>query len=337
MDNSRFIPTIVVPVLDRADMIQTTLDSISAQTLRPLSVIVVDNGSTDVTPEIVSRWIARNSGNGISAMLLTEPRRGAAIARNTGLRRVESEYVMFFDSDDVMLPGHMERVAKALAERPDADMIRWEISRLDSDGWLERTEHNDSDPLRLHIMHATYATARFAVRTSLIKESGGWDESLTTWDDLELGTRLLARRPVAIKLSGEPNVRTTVHPDSLTGPSFSSRAEAEIAALDVMERDLQLAGRPEYVPLVDARRMILAAELTRENNPETARRLRRQTARDDCPAGRSLRLLAVYAVQRIAGHGGSALALASLAPTPPRGLKAVKAAEKDPETKQTTK
>ena len=242
MDNNRFIPTIVVPVLDRADMIMTTLDSIAAQTLRPLSVIVVDNGSTDATPEIVSKWIDRNSGNGISAMLLTEPRRGAAIARNTGLRRVESEYVMFFDSDDVMLPGHMERVTKALAERPDADMIRWEISRLDSDGWLERTEHNDSDPLRLHIMHSTYATARFAVRTYLIKESGGWDESLTTWDDLELGTRLLARRPVAIKLSGEPTVRTTVHPDSLTGPSFSSRAEAEIAALDIMERPGAVSG-----------------------------------------------------------------------------------------------
>lgn len=337
MDNNRFIPTIVVPVLDRADMIMTTLDSIAAQTLRPLSVIVVDNGSTDATPEIVSKWIARNSGNGISAMLLTEPRRGAAIARNAGLRRVESEYVMFFDSDDVMLPGHMERVAKALAERPDADMIRWEISRLDSDGWLERTEHNDSDPMRLHIMHATYATARFAVRTSLIKESGGWDESLTTWDDLELGTRLLARRPVAIKLSGEPTVRTTVHPDSLTGPSFSSRAEAEIAALDIMERDLQLAGRPEYVPLVDARRMILAAELTRENNPEGGRRLRRQTARDDYPAGKLFRLLAVYTVQRLAGHGGSALALASLSPRPPRGPKAVKTAEKGPESKQTTK
>ena len=327
MDNNRFIPTIVVPVLDRADMIMTTLDSIAAQTLRPLSVIVVDNGSTDATPEIVSKWIDRNSGNGISAMLLTEPRRGAAIARNTGLRRVESEYVMFFHSDDVMLPGHMERVTKALAERPDADMIRWEISRLDSDGWLERTEHNDSDPLRLHIMHSTYATARFAVRTYLIKESGGWDESLTTWDDLELGTRLLARRPVAIKLSGEPTVRTTVHPDSLTGPSFSSRAEAEIAALDIMERDLQLAGRPEYVPLADARRMILAAE----------RRLRRQTARDDYPAGKLFRLLAVYTMQRLAGHGGSALALASLSPRPPRGPKAVKTAEKGPESKQTTK
>lgn len=337
MDYNRFIPTIVVPVLNRADMIMTTLDSIAAQTLRPLSVIVVDNGSTDATPEIVSKWIDRNSGNGISAMLLREPRRGAAIARNAGLRRVESEYVMFFDSDDVMLPGHMERVTKALAERPDADMIRWEISRLDSDGWLERTEHNDSDPLRLHIMHATYATARFAVRTSLIKESGGWDESLTTWDDLELGTRLLARRPVAIKLSGEPTVRTTVHPDSLTGPSFSSRAEAEIAALNVMERDLQLAGRPEYVSLVDARRMILAAELTRENNPEAGRHLRRQTARDDCPAGKLFRLLAIYTVQRLAGHGGSALALASLSPRPPRGPKAVKAVEKAPDPKQTTK
>lgn len=325
MDTTSFIPDIIIPVRDRSAMIVTTLDSIRQQTLRPLRVIVVDNGSTDETPEVVAAWIKRNSAPDFSLTLIQENNQGAAAARNAGLRQAESSYVMFFDSDDVMMPDHMERVARALSERPDADMVRWEIARVDSDGWLSRTEHNDSDPLRLHMMHSTYATARFAVRTALLREAGGWDESLTTWDDLELGTRLLSRRPVTVKLTGEPTVRVTIHPDSLTGPSFASRAEAEIAALDVMERDLRLAERSEYLPLVDARRMILAANLAREDCRDLALRLRRTTARADCPAGRSLRLMAVYSAQRLLGCGGSAIALATLSPVKPRGAKAFKA------------
>lgn len=325
MDTASFVPDIVIPVRDRCGMIVTTLDSISQQTVRPLRVIVVDNGSTDETPDVVASWIKRHKTPDFSVSLIHENTPGAAAARNTGLRLVESPYVMFFDSDDVMMPDHIARVARALAERPEADLVRWEISRVDSDGWLSRTEHNDSDPLRLHMMHSTFATARFAVRTALLREAGGWDESLTTWDDLELGTRLLARRPVTVKLTGEPTVRVTIHPDSLTGPSFTSRAEAEIAALDVMDRDLRLAGCQEYLPLVDARRMILAANLAREGARELSLRLRRTTARADCPAARSIRLLAVYTTQRIFGCGGSALALASLSPVELRGAKAFKA------------
>ena len=325
MDTDSFIPDIVIPVRDRSAMIVDTLDSLRQQTVRPLRVIVVDNGSTDDTPDVVTAWITRHTSPDFSISLIQENTPGAAAARNAGLRMVSSPYVMFFDSDDVMMPDHVERVARAFAERPDADLVRWEISRVDSDGWLSRTEHNDSDPLRLHMMHSTFATARFAVRTALLREAGGWDESLTTWDDLELGTRLLARRPVTVKLTGEPTVRVTVHPDSLTGPSFASRAEAEIAALDVMERDLRLASRTEYLPLVDARRMILAANLAREGCREQALRLRRATARTDCPASRSLKLLAVYTAQRLFGCGGSALALATLSPVEPRGVKALKA------------
>lgn len=325
MANESCIPDIVIPVLNRADYIVGTLDSIREQTVRPLRVIVVDNGSTDATRDVITGWINRNAGETFSVRLIEEKTPGASAARNAGLRLVESPFVMFFDSDDVMLPDHMERVSNALAARPDADLVRWEVSRLDADGWLSRTEHNDSDPLRLHIMHSTFATVRFAVRTSLLREAGGWDESLTTWDDLELGTRLLARRPVTTKLTGEPTVRVTVHPDSLTGPSFSSRADAEIAALDVMERDLRLAGRQEYLPLVDARRMILAASLARENSREKSLKLRSMTARTDCPASRSLKLTAVYAVQRLFGCGGSALALVTLSPAELKGVKAAAA------------
>ena len=333
MANESCIPDIVIPVRNRAGHIVRTLDSIREQTIRPLSIIIVDNGSTDTTCETVGKWIDRNATDTFKIRLIEEKTAGAAAARNAGLRLVESPYVMFFDSDDIMLPGHMQRVSRALAERPDADLVRWEISRLDEDGWLSRTEHNDSDPLRLHIMHSTFATLRFAVRTSLLREAGGWDESLTTWDDLELGTRLLARRPVTAKLTGEPTVRVTVHPDSLTGPSFSSRADAEIAALDVMESDLRLAGRQEYLPLIDARRMILAASLARENNREKSLRLRGITARADCPASRSFKLMAVYAVQRLFGCGGSAVALVTLSPTELKGEKPADAQIKEnPET-----
>ena len=111
--------TIVMPVRDRASVVGRTLESIERQTFRPLSVVIVDNGSTDITPEIVEKWRRRVDGDDFKVTVVTEPRPGASAARNRGLREVESEYVMFFDSDDEMLPRHVELAAAYLAP-PDA-------------------------------------------------------------------------------------------------------------------------------------------------------------------------------------------------------------------------
>ena len=143
-----------MPVRDRASVVGRTLESIERQTFRPLSVVIVDNGSTDITPEIVEKWRRRVDGDDFKVTVVTEPRPGASAARNRGLREVESEYVMFFD-----------RI-------------------LDPDGWLTVKSPRFHDEWMLHLMHGTLATQRWVGRTSLLRTIGGWDESLPVWNDL---------------------------------------------------------------------------------------------------------------------------------------------------------
>ena len=102
--------SLVIPVRNRASIVGRTLDSVAAQTRLPDQIVLVDNGSTDGTLEVLRRWANGRS----NVQVVTEPRPGAAEARNCGLRAVTEEYVMFFDSDDTMPPRHVEEICSEL-------------------------------------------------------------------------------------------------------------------------------------------------------------------------------------------------------------------------------
>lgn len=107
--------SVVVPVRDRAALVCQTLDSILAQQWPSLEIIVVDDGSTDDTAAVVS------SRYGGRVRLLVQPGSGPSAARNAGLALASGEFLMAFDSDDLMLPGSLAPLAQALAQDPSAD------------------------------------------------------------------------------------------------------------------------------------------------------------------------------------------------------------------------
>lgn len=88
--------SIIIPVFNRAGIVGRTLDSIAAQTLRPLNIILVDNNSSDNTLEVLTQWGKDNSTDDFKITILQEKKPGAAAARNCGLKIVKTPYVMFF-------------------------------------------------------------------------------------------------------------------------------------------------------------------------------------------------------------------------------------------------
>jgi len=105
--------TVIIPTFNRVDLLRQTLASVSAQTLAPARVIVIDDGSRDGTGELLRDSpveVVANPNGGW----------GPARARGEGLRRAETELVAFLDDDDLLLPGALERLAAALVEAPTA-------------------------------------------------------------------------------------------------------------------------------------------------------------------------------------------------------------------------
>lgn len=272
--------TIVVPVYNRPVLIERCLDSIKAQTYRPLHVLVVDNASTDATVAHVSHWISANSGPDFSVVLMSESRPGAAFARDAGLRKVATEKVMFFDSDDAMRPGCVEAVMEAWKADPDKDIVAWPVA-IHNDGKVKITHSISGCLLERHLVHAVFRTQGYAVKTDFIRKAGGWRGSYPNWNDLETGTRLLLLEPDVIPLD---NVYADVYhqKESITGMSFSEKAGRWEMSLDAMEMSIKESGRRDasrLLNIITYRRVILAAHYARERHPELALPLYRQALR----------------------------------------------------------
>ena len=104
--------SVVVPAYNRADRLQDTVASILAQTVQPLEVLIVDDGSKDDTARVCRefpspvRYISRENG-------------GSAAARNTGMRAAKGEYIAFLDADDVWEPTKLEIQLALHAAHPE--------------------------------------------------------------------------------------------------------------------------------------------------------------------------------------------------------------------------
>ena len=264
--------TVVIPAYNRAALIGRTLESVARQSMAPAEVILVDNGSDDGTLELMRRWAEGRQG----VRVVSESRRGACAARNAGLRLVSTRYVMFFDSDDEMLPGHVADFQHAVERHPEAAVIGRSIVNVSASGRRRRYYFSSRWPVFSHIFRSTMSTQRFIALSSLVRDAGGWDESLSGWDDYELGLRLLLEGGRVRDLGGEPSVVSYEHGDSITGFSYASHPERWEPSLALMRRMVMERGK--YTPRqrrrmlrwISAREAILAAAYSREGARELA-------------------------------------------------------------------
>ncbi|MDE5773534.1 MAG: glycosyltransferase family 2 protein [Muribaculaceae bacterium] len=265
--------TIVIPVYNRGAIVGRTLESIANQRRMPSEIILVDNASTDNTMEVLKRWQGEMCARGLRVRVLTEKRPGGASARQRGLDSVETDKVLFFDSDDVMLPGHIGNVMSEFESHPETDIVVWQTATILPDGSRRLKPLLPGHPMESHQLHAMLATQAYAVRTEFIRGVGGWDTTLMGWDDLELGHRLLLADP-KITVSNECNV--LIYPQgeaSITGADYTHRRGEWEHVIDLMEENTIRSGRsdiPHIMRLLAYRRAILAALYAREGNRKAA-------------------------------------------------------------------
>jgi teichuronic acid biosynthesis glycosyltransferase TuaG len=105
--------SVVIPTWNRAGMLRSAVDSVLAQSVPPLEVLICDDGSSDGSQELIEELASQDS----RVRWLPGKRRGLpAIARNRGIRESKGEWVAFLDSDDQWLPQKLERQIKALQD-----------------------------------------------------------------------------------------------------------------------------------------------------------------------------------------------------------------------------
>ena len=257
--------SVIIPVYNRENVVVRTLDSVKAQSYRPIRLILVDNDSADGSLFTLLHWASLNKSDDFVIEVASESTRGAAAARNAGLRLAKTPWVMFFDSDDTMHPDHIASAIETLDMNPYADIVGWDVNIHTLDDKVVKKEFVTRDCLYRCVMDGTMATQRYMVRTSLLLTAGGWNESIGVWDDIELGMRLLLLPSLEIvKRRGDALVDVFSQADSITGTSYLDKCAQLEHAIDVMSENLPAHSR--FIAYLKA--AVLAGLYSREGGLE---------------------------------------------------------------------
>ena len=258
--------SIVIPVYNRAKELPRTVASIVAQDYRPLRLILVDNNSTDNSLAVCHEMQQKHQDEQLSIEVVQQLRPGASAARNRGLELVESQYMMFFDSDDVLHNDSVSRYMQAFASHPETDIIGSTINfQSDTKTFLAKAVFS-SEP-EPHIIHGTLSTQRFATRTQLIRDIGAWQESYNGWEDWNLGLRMLLHTSKIVWLKEPPVATVYLHENTLTARTHIDGYRNFYQAVRHTISDIDRIGHPRklrLMRLVLYRQVLLAAHILSE-------------------------------------------------------------------------
>ena len=270
--------SVIVPVLNRENLIERCLDSIVNQTVKPFEIIVVDNGSTDSTVNVIERWIESNQEKDISLKLLHQSVKGACMARQKGLEMATGDYVSFFDSDDEMHLDLIEKTINGIINYPDSDIICWKCRINHLDGLKRIPNFMPLKPFEGHLVHAFLMTSNWLAKRSYVLKNGGWSKRIFVWDDFELGLRLLLPNPVITPIN-EVLAEIYSQEDSITGTDFSSKEGQWETTINELERVAQASNhvsKDKIIKILNYRRAILAAHYYKEGNIKGAEKLMKE-------------------------------------------------------------
>ncbi|HWL65523.1 MAG TPA: glycosyltransferase family A protein [Actinomycetota bacterium] len=199
--------TAIVPTRDRPASLHRALASVRSQTYPALEIVVVDDGSTQpVEPEVVA-------DHPPTRLVRLEPSRGPGAARNAGVEAASGELLAFLDDDDEWLPASVERRVNALIEAGPSfagAQCGWEM-RESGDLRFSFVPDPDRDLQRTLLRRPSMAPSSVLIRKSAFIEAGGFDASLSQYEDWDLWLRVADRYDVT--LVPELLVRRELHSD----------------------------------------------------------------------------------------------------------------------------
>lgn len=207
--------SVVIPAHNAAGTLARAMSSVQSQSLSASEVIVVNDGSSDDTAEVVSRF------NGVVCIAI--PNGGPAVARNVGWQNAMGDWIAFLDADDRWLVDKLERVSRAISSDSNVGVVYSDAIRV-VNGIPTRRWSDDAQPHAGAVLAGMLCgnfvcQSSAVVRRDAMLRVGGYDESFLAWEDIDLWLRLARHERFAYV----DEVLVEYH---MSGPSVSGRVEA---------------------------------------------------------------------------------------------------------------
>lgn len=199
--------SIIIPTYNSSKAIFETMNSVLAEISSNDEVIIVDDASTDDTPGLLKSFLDPQ----IRYIRLSKNSGGPSKPRNIGIQAARGDYLVFFDSDDVMLPGKLSKAYEAIQLFPDVGLFFSNFNVIDEQGKIinedfmgqydfvvEKRSISSSEYKRIEfphglkkLAHANFiGTSSVVIPLGVLETVGGFDESLNNGDDYDLWMRI---------------------------------------------------------------------------------------------------------------------------------------------------
>ncbi len=214
----------IVPVFNGERYIAETIKSILDQTLAPLEIIVVDDGSTDSTHDVLRPF-------GDHIQIVTQKNQGPSGARNRGLEQSRGEFVAFLDADDLWIPEKLELQIERMDEMPHAQLCSGHIKSF----WIPELDH-ERVQLENHPYHqsrALLSPCTVLTRREIFERVGRFDPELQNGEDTDWFMRAM-KLGVVIETLPDLLVHRRQHLSNLTRTTQPSAD----AVLELLKRTL---------------------------------------------------------------------------------------------------
>lgn len=217
--------SIITPSYNRAEIVMETAESIFGQSYKNWEWVIVDDGSTDGSWDVLNQF--QEKDNRVKIFKRDREPKGAATCRNIAVERCKGDYLIFLDTDDLLAHFCLEQRLEAMGQNPDSDFIIFPMllfsKQPDDKKLLWNVETEESDLARvLHSDPICQGTGTLWKRESFVR-IGMWREDLKIWQDIELHIRSIVNNLKYIKrLDLFPDVFLRVSEVSLSRTGYHS-------------------------------------------------------------------------------------------------------------------
>lgn len=241
--------SVIIPTYNRADLLEIAVQSVLSQQGATFEVIVVDDGSTDGTYERLQEWAKRHQ----AVRVLHQPNSGRSVARNLGLQHARGQWLMFLDSDDVLMPDALAALLARAAECPTAAVVAGGTLAIAADG--SPMQKGSALPTGQgwaypHLIRRFYfSMGSYIIKRSTVNAVGGFDRALEPCEDFDFCLR--ASLGTTAAWMGRPVLQIRTHVGN------SSAAATRKSGIEVARRQISLLH--ERADLAPAKRRRLTA------------------------------------------------------------------------------
>lgn len=193
--------TVIIPLYNKEKYIQNTLNCVFNQSFTDFEVIVVNDGSTDRSLEIIEEF------SDSRLKIIHQKNQGVSVARNTGMKNAQADYFCFLDADDTWNPNHLQVFFDTITKFPEAKMYcgRY-VTQISKNTFIknnfididENYQGYVTDFFKSSLINRVALTSAVCIHKDIFNEIGGFDPQLKSDQDLDYWIKIALKYKIAI-------------------------------------------------------------------------------------------------------------------------------------------